>query len=860
MAASIALAAVAGSSMAAEAPKAFRPPAVPLVAHDPYLSIWSCADRLTDDATRHWTGAKHSLVSLIRVDGKTFRLMGDEPKSIPAMEQKSVRVLPTRSIYEFQSARLQVTLTFLTPALCDDLDVLSRPLTYLTWDVRALDGEKHAVSVYLSASGELAVHDPAQHVTWSRPKAIGLSVLQIGSSQQPVLQRKGDGTRIDWGYAYLAAPAEAGTTSQIGSGSICTRRFVDDGRLASSPDADDPRMPRAASDDAPTMAIAIDAANVGAETVSRYAMIAYDDEYSINYFGQRLRPYWRRSGAATSELLRTAAKDYPALQSRCTAFDDELMKELASVGGDKYATLCALAYRQALAGSKLVADADGSPLLFPKENTSNGCIATVDVIYPMAPQFLLLSPTLAKASLVPVLNYAASSRWKFPFAPHDLGTYPQATAQVYGGGERTEENQMPVEESGNMILLVAAIAKIDGNADFAAKWWPQITKWAEYLETKGFDPEKQLCTDDFAGHLAHNTNLSIKAIEAIGAYGMLCEMRGDAQAAGRYKKLATELAAKWIATANDGDHYRLVFDGAGTWSQKYNIVWDRLLGLNLFPADVARKEIAFYRTKLNRFGLPLDSRKEYTKTDWTLWTAALAESREDFEALVAPVFTFADETPQRVGFSDFYWTQNAHDAGMHARPVIGGVFIKMLADTETWKKWASRDRAGVSTWAAFPPVAQITEVVPTARQESASWHYTLEKPAENWNKPEFKTDAWKQGQGGFGTAGTPGAIVKTTWDSADIYLRREFSLPSAEPSSLQLIVHHDEDAEIYINGVLAASVSGYRSDYDLVPISDAALKTLKPGGENTLAVYCHQTVGGQYIDVGIAKVAYPNRK
>ena len=412
--------------------------------------------------------------------------------------------------------------------------------------------------------------------------------------------------------------------------------------------------------------------------------------------GRKLRPYWRRAGMDAAKLLDTAAREFPALQKRCVAFDDELMADLRKVGGEKFARIAALAHRQALAANKVVADANGAPLMFSKENFSNGCMGTVDVLYPAAPQLLLLSPTLAKASLHPILSYGSSERWKFPFAPHDLGTYPRADGQVYGGGERTERDQMPVEESGNMLILIAAVAKIEGNAKFAEPFWPRITAWAQYLESKGFDPENQLCTDDFAGHLAHNVNLSAKAIEALGAYALLCEMRGDKAEAARMHKVAKEMAARWVREAKDGEHYRLAFDRAGSWSQKYNLVWDEILGIKLFPAEVMKQEMAFYRTKLNRYGLPLDNRKDYTKLDWTIWTAMLTGDRADFDALVAPVFDFLNEVPQRNPMTDWYETKVAKQVGFQARSVVGGVFIPLLGDAAIWKKWAQRDLAGES--------------------------------------------------------------------------------------------------------------------------------------------------------------------
>ena len=165
--------------------------------------------------------------------------------------------------------------------------------------------------------------------------------------------------------------------------------------------------------------------------------------------------------------------------------------------------------------------------------------------------------------------------------------------------------------------------------------------------------------------------------------------------AARYRHSAEDAAAAWTRDARDGDHYALTFGGEGTWSQKYNLVWDRLLGLGLFGADVARSELAHYRAAMQTYGLPLDSRKTYTKLDWIFWSATLTGSREDFDALAAPVYRWLDETPSRVPLTDWYETTDGRKVGFQARSVVGGVFIARLADEGVWKKWRGRAAAGL---------------------------------------------------------------------------------------------------------------------------------------------------------------------
>ncbi len=637
-----------------------KAPAYPLITHDPYFSVWSFTDTLNASPTRHWTGAEQPLTGMVSVDGKVYRVIGGVPTSdaiVGAGVQLESSITATRTRYTYACGPVQVDLDFVSPLLPQDLELLSRPVTYVSYRVKATDGRSHAVEVYFAASSRLSTNVPAQEVVATKYMSSGLSLLKVGTKAQPVLAKKGDDLRIDWGHLYVGVVARPGV-----------KQYISDAAPATTAST----TPTTGKD--LVLNTRVDLGRVGATEKEQVFLVGYDDEWSIQYFQQNLRPWWRNDPSATIEkVMAKSASEYTAVLAKCDAFDHSLYADAEKAGGKNYAELCVLAFRQSVAAHKLVKSPQGDLLFLSKENFSNGCINTVDVTYPSAPLFLVYNPELMKGMLNGIFYFTESGKWKRPFAAHDLGTYPLANGEIYGEG-------MPVEESGNMTILAAAIARVEGNAEYARKHWAALSSWADYLVKEGFDPANQLCTDDFAGHLARNANLSAKAIVGIGSYALLAGMLGDQATAEKYRAIAKDMAGRWGGMCDEGDHYALTFDKNGTWSQKYNLVWDKVLGLDLFPEEVFRKEVKFYLSKQNEYGLPLDSRKTYTKSDWIIWTATLASDRQDFEALVRPVYKYAVESSSRVPLSDWHETTNGKMIGFQARSVVGGYFIKVLAE------------------------------------------------------------------------------------------------------------------------------------------------------------------------------------
>ena len=800
---------------------ALRAPSVPLVMADPYLSIWSPYDKLTEGSTKHWTNASKPLVGALRVDGKVYRFMGKDKQNLQPIApmtdvevwegaftrqtpsqgwtemefddsswkrgkaafgtrdmprihtewrdddiwvrrafnmdnldaddniyliyshddvfelylngeklvgtdyswnndvqlqltetakkklrngknviaahchnttggayldfgiyrekkqtasftteaiQKNVSVLPTQTYYTFSCGPVELDVVFTAPQLMDDLDLMSTPINYISYQVRPMDKKQHDVQFYLEATPELALNEQTQPTIARSFTRNGLSYVEAGTIDQPICDRKGDGICIDWGYAYLASGNSTDRSLSLGDYYGMKESFINEGDLLTPQTKWITRQVT----DMPAMAYAHDLGAVSKEGKSGYVMIGYDDIYSIEYMYEKRMAYWKHDGKVTIfDAFEKAKENYNAVMERCRDYDEMLMNDAEKAGGKEYAELCALAYRQVISAHKLFTDKEGNLLFFSKENNSNGCINTVDLTYPSAPLFLVYNPDLQKAMMTSIFEYSASGRWNKPFAAHDLGTYPIANGQVYGG-------DMPIEESGNMVVLAAAISKIEGNADYAKKYWDILTIWTDYLAEYGQDPENQLCTDDFAGHWAHNANLSIKAIMGVAGYSEMARMLGLDEVADKYGAIAKKMAVKWEQMANEGDHYRLAFDRKDTWSQKYNIIWDKMWNLNLFPNDVISKEVAYYLTKQNPYGLPLDSRKEYTKSDWIMWSAALSPDKATFGKFISPIYKYANETVTRVPLSDWHHTDSGKFVGFKARSVVGGYWMQVL--------------------------------------------------------------------------------------------------------------------------------------------------------------------------------------
>ena len=625
-----------------------RLPAIPLIASDPYLSIWMPADAMTQTDSCHWSGPCKPVRGEITVDGESYRFLGVTAAKEATLV--SLSVTPTATTFVSECGPVQLETSFITPALPGDPDLMSMPVTLVRFALSAPDGAEHQVKLSLHLSDRLCYDGEIRPDMFSdRFTLDGHETAWCGQAVQKPLCHSGDHITIDWGYLYLTAEARV---NPVGDGLLMTWEGPAQGCVR--------------------------------------AVIAYDDIASINYFGSLCKAWYRRGGAQVTDAIRRAMGDFDVLAGRCAELDKQVLADAQKAGGEAYARVVSAAWRQTLAAHKLIATPEGEMALLSKENDSNGCIGTVDVSYPSIPMFLRYNPELVNALCRPVLAFAAMPVWQEDFAPHDVGRYPNATGQVYAARRHVRNGeshppyylypagtdvydpryQMPVEESGNMLIMLAAAVHFGADRTLADRSRSLLDQWVQYLVRYGEDPGEQLCTDDFAGHLAHNVNLAAKAMVGVACYGRLI---GDTT----WEDKAKAMAARFADTVGLEGNTALTLDGQG-WSMKYNLLWDKVLNLGLLPEGFYDAETRSYLPRVNRYGLPLDSRADYTKSDWICWTAALAEDMEVRQALLAPIARMLEETTSRVPFSDWYDTKTGRYQAFIARSVQGGVFAPML--------------------------------------------------------------------------------------------------------------------------------------------------------------------------------------
>ena len=629
----------------------FRPSAYPLITIDPLISVWSFGDRLQNEYTKHWTGRPAPISMVVTTGTDNYVLCGFDtdfvarPYNEKKIRQTSVSVTPLSTEYIFENDAITARICFTTPLLPHRVDIMARPVSYVEYEITDKTQSGKPVFFTFAMSSEICVNDRHAKVRFEKTARS----LRVGNIEQKPFSCCGEGIMANWGYLQLCG------------GEVFACDSVELSR-SGNPELIDTDKDYIASCDKPYLA-------VKAEGASGHITVGYDEVYPIEYFGEPLEESYKKQFSTFEEMLYSSHREYGTIRKMCLEFEEDF-KEKVHPYGEDYCNLLSLSFRQAIGAHKFVYDKDGNSLFLSFECYSAGCVATLDVTYPSMPLFLLYNPELVLGMLRPIMKYAESDKWKFDFTPHDVGWYPIVGEQVYGNNEL--KFQMPVEEIGNMLLCIAACEKYSGgNKAFYEEFKDTLKKWADYLVKFGYDPGEQLCTDDFGGHLGHNCNLSIKAILGLAAYASLSGEK-------TYMEKAKKFAEMWERDAKNEQGTRLAFDMEDTWSIKYNMVWDSLLGYNLFSDDVKKREVELYKSKANRYGVPLDCRKNYAKCDWMMWSTVLWDDREYFDTVCTSLVRLVSETSDRVPLSDWFDTKTALCYSFRNRTVVGGLFINLL--------------------------------------------------------------------------------------------------------------------------------------------------------------------------------------
>ncbi|KAI0910006.1 glutaminase GtaA [Ustulina deusta] len=658
-----------------------RPPAIPLAVKAPYLNTWLNAGSdggnggyLAGEWPVFWTQHVTAWTGMIRVDGTAYQWMGAVPNSLN-VNQTEFSYTSTRSNFVMNvGGKVEMSITFLSPVTPNDLKRQSLTFSYLDVGVHSLDGASHDVQLYADVSGEWASGNLNAVIEWDYGTSDGVAYHKFYLQNQTEISESSE--LPNWGTFYWSTGDSDGLTHQTGSDVVVRTAFKDNGFLANTIDTDF----RAVNDNWPVFGFTKDLGSVGGSSVSTLFTIGLTQDNAIQLLGEGsgLTTYpslWTSYFDSDLAAVTFFYNDYGTAAGLATELDNKVASDSLAAAGQDYLTITSLSVRQTF-GALQFTGTDSDPLVFLKEISSNSDIQTVDVIFPAIPLILYTNATLLNYLLKPLFLNQENGHYPNTNAIHDLGTFPLAKGYPDG----TDEPQ-PLEECGNMIIMVLAYAQRTDDTAYLNQHYKILQQWAGYLVDESLIPADQISTDDFAGSLANQTNLAIKGIIGLRAMAEISNLTGHADDAASYLKTATSYIDQWqglgINSAADPPHATLSYGDESSHGLLYNLYANSLLGFgyDFVPKSVYDMQSDFYPTVALEYCVPLDTRHTYSKTDWQMWTAAIAseKTRDDFISRIA---NWINVTPTNRAFTDLYDCSSGDYPGITftARPVQGGNF------------------------------------------------------------------------------------------------------------------------------------------------------------------------------------------
>ncbi|KAF7375163.1 DUF1793-domain-containing protein [Mycena sanguinolenta] len=670
----------------------FLPPSYPLAVRTPYLSAWlpqGTGAALNDVWPQFWNGQILGWAGFVRVDGTAYSFLGNPAvpgSTFTKATQTSAKFTSTQSTFVMTAGPVELTVNFLSPVEPTNLLHQSIPFSYLAVSAVSTDGAAHTVAIYNDISAEWVSGDISLVANWTTTtSSVYTHQVQLATQTQ-FGEFSGQG-QTEYGSVYFSCIDANALTYQTGQDTIVRAQFIKNGALPNTQDTNF----RAVNNDWPVFAFA-HTITVGTtvSTPVKFTIGQVRDpaiEYIIagNVY-QKRSYYWWSTFSTVAALISDFINAYPTALATANTFDAKVQADATSKVSGTYADIAALAVRQAFGATELTISkaSDGSwntsdIMMFMKgidfqrwgmllQTFSlyicqillcfNQNINTVDVIYPAWPIFMYTNPTLGKYLLNGLLAYQATGQYPNAWAVHDLGTeYPAAIGHNLGMDEK-----MPIEESGNMLIMSLDYLKRTQDTSLASTYTAQLDQWATYLVENTLYPADQLATTDFSGSLPNQTNLAATL--------------GNTGKSATYASTAASYMISWqeVGMSSDGTHLLLEYGVQATNMLAYNLAADTLLGTGIVPVSVMNTQSTYYANNFDLYGFPIDTRSTYASAMWSLWTATTTSTAVR-DAFISKLHNWLTSGLTNIPFGDRFLADTGTTSTNMARPVVGGVFI-----------------------------------------------------------------------------------------------------------------------------------------------------------------------------------------